>query len=174
MASKSNFFAYTDADGVDVVVQHLADVPEQYRAQARQLDLSKPAKTASVGGGEGDDSAHGAASPTPAAADGRQGIAAAFYGPSFVMGAVTAVAIGLTVWLAFRRMHRVLSLALAALIMAALGLGYLAYVRHQAGLPPAGLTTPAVLIDDARSAAGAIDKRHNKQDQEIREIEEHR
>ncbi len=88
------------------------------------------------------------------------------------MGAVTAVSVGLVVWLALRRTSRVLSLAFAALIMAVLGLGYLAYIRQQTGLPPAGLTTPAVLIDDARNAAGTIDKRYKEQEREIHALEQ--
>lgn len=87
------------------------------------------------------------------------------------MGVVTAVSVGLVVWLAFRRTARVLSLAFGLLILAALGLGYLAYLRQQVGLRPAGRATPAVLIDDARTAAGAVDKRHRDEEQEILEIE---
>jgi len=172
MASKPSFFAYTDANGVDVVVQRLADIPEQYRAQARPLDLSRSVRTMS--GGQGDESDSAQAPRAPAVAEGKQGTQSSFHAPSFAMGAVTAVSLGLVVWLALRRTSRVLSLAFAALIMATLSLGYLAYIRHQAGLSPAGLTTPAVLIDDARNAAGAIDKRHKQQELEIRAVEENR
>jgi len=171
MPSNSSFFVYTDATGVDVVVQHLADVPAQYRAQARQLDLSKPAKTVSAGRGGRDDSTQGSASPMPDAVDGKQGVSANFHGPSFAMGVVTAISVGLVIWLASRRTGRILSLAFGLLILAVLGLGYLAYLRQQVGLRPAGLTTPAVLIDDARSAAGTVDKRYQEQEREMREIE---
>jgi hypothetical protein len=50
----------------------------------------------------------------------------------------------------------------------------LAYLRQQAGLPAAGLTTPAVLIDDARNAAGTMDKRYKAQERDLREIEMNR
>ena len=164
MAANSSFFVYTDASGADVIVQRLADVPEPYRAQARQFDLSKPAKTVSAQRDDDCDPTQDATSRAPTAAEGRAGIASAFHGPSFAMGAVTAVSLGLVVWLALRRTSRVLSLAFAALIMAVLGFGYLAYIRQQTGLPPAGLTTPAVLIDDARNAAGTVDKRYKGQE----------
>jgi hypothetical protein len=52
MATSSSFFSYTDAQGVEVIVQRLADVPEQYRAQVKHIDLSKPAITLRPGSGE--------------------------------------------------------------------------------------------------------------------------
>jgi len=167
MAAKPTFFAYTDAAGVDVVVQKLADIPEQYRAQARPLDLAKPVKP--VPATRVDDHGPTQTVTASAVAEAKQGAVSVFHGPSFAMGAVTAVSVGLVVWLSFRRTGRALSLVFGVLIMAALGLGYLSYVRKQTGLPPAGLTTPAVLINDARNAAGAADRHYKEQEQEIRE-----
>ena len=74
MATSSSFFSYTDAQGVEVIVEWLADVPEQYRAQVKHIDLSKPAITLRPGSGE--------RAQTPPAA---------LHVPSFVLGAGTAL-----------------------------------------------------------------------------------
>jgi len=73
MATSSSFFSYTDAQGVDVIVQRLADVPEQYRAPRSSTSICpKPAITLRPGSGE--------RAQTPPAA---------LHVPSFVLGAGT-------------------------------------------------------------------------------------
>jgi hypothetical protein len=43
VASTTSYYSYTDANGVEVIVQRVTDIPEQYREQAKHIDLSKPA-----------------------------------------------------------------------------------------------------------------------------------
>jgi hypothetical protein len=157
MATSSSFFSYTDAQGVEVIVQRLADVPEQYRAQVKHIDLSKPAITLRPGSGE--------RAQTPPAV---------LHVPSFVLGAGTALALGCVALLVFRRAHRFLALVFGVVVIAALGLGYMTYVRRQAGLPGSGLATPATILDDARSAAGALDEQQKQQERVLNELDKQR
>ena len=126
MASANSFYSFTDADGVQVIVQRLADVPEQYRAQAKHIDLSKPAITLS-------------SSPSVNAPASPGGKGTFPHVPSFIAGAGagagTALVLGLVAVLVFRRAHRFLALMVGAAVMAALGIGYMTYVRRQARLP---------------------------------------
>jgi hypothetical protein len=126
MASGNTFYSFTDANGVEVIVQRLADVPEQYRAQAKHIDLSKPAITLS-------------SSPSVNASASPCGKGTFLHFPSFMAGAGTALVLGLVGVLAFRRAHRFLALMVGVAVMAALGIGYMTYVRRQARLPGSGL-----------------------------------
>jgi hypothetical protein len=157
MATSSSFFSFTDAQGIEVIVQRLADVPEPYRAQVKHIDLSKPAITLHPGSRE--------SSQTPPAV---------LHVPSFVLGAGTALVLGCLAVLVFRRAHRLLALVIGVVVMAALGLGYMTYVRRQAGLPGAGLATPATILNDARAAAGALDERQKQQERLLNELDKQR
>jgi len=90
------------------------------------------------------------------------------------MGAGTALALGLVAMLAFRRATRLLSLVAGVAVMAALGIGYITHVRRQAGLPGSGLATPATLLDDARAAAGALNKRNIEQERTLDQVDKQR
>ena len=161
MAPSISYFSYTDAKGVDVIVQRLADVPEQYRDQVKHIDLSKPSITLrSAPGGN----------PLPAATHALPRL----HGPSFILGVVTALVLGGVAMLAFRRAHRFLALALGVVVMVALGIGYMTFVRRQAGLPGSGLATPATVLDDARAAAGVLNERHKEQERVLNEVEQQR
>jgi hypothetical protein len=76
--------------------------------------------------------------------------------------------------LVFRRAHRFLALVFGVVVIAALGLGYMTYVRRQAGLPGSGLATPATILDDARSAAGALDEQQKQQERVLNELDKQR
>jgi hypothetical protein len=161
MASGNSFYSFTDADGVQVIVQRLADVPEPYRAQAKHIDLSKPAITLSP-----NPSVNAPARPS--------GKGTFLHAPSFIAGAGTALVLGLVAVLAFRRAHRFLALMVGVAVMAALGIGYMTYVRRQARLPGSGLATPATLLDDARAATGALNERHVEQERALDKIDKQR
>jgi hypothetical protein len=161
MASGNSFYCFTDAKGVEVIVQRFADVPEQYRAQAKHIDLSKPAITLS-------------SSPSENAPASPCGKGTFLHVPSFIAGAVTALVLGLVAVLAFRRANRFLALVVGVAVMAALGVGYMTYVRRQAGLSRSGLATPATLLDDARAAAGALNERQWEQERALNEIDKQR
>ena len=165
MAAGNSFYSFTDAKGVEVIVQRMTDVPEQYRAQAKHIDLSKPAITLSSRPREN----------APASSGGKGTF---LHVPSFIAGAGagagTALVLGLVAVLAFRRASRILALVVGVVVMAALGIGYMTYVRRQAGLPGSGLATPATLLDDARAAAGALNERHMEQERALNEIDKQR
>jgi hypothetical protein len=164
MASSTSFYSYTDANGVQVVVQKLADVPEQYREQVKRIDLSKPAITLPASPSEN-------AQATPADGFGLCGKGTFLNVPSFILGAGTGLALGCMAMLALRRTNRLLSLVVAGVVMAALSLGYIAYVRRQAGLSGSGLATPATLVDDARAAASTLNKRNQEQQRALDELD---
>jgi hypothetical protein len=167
MPSTNSFYSFTDGNGVEVIVQRLADVPEQYREQAKHIDLSKPAipLPASLGGN---------AQTTPLDALGSHGKGAFLNVPSFIIGTGTGLALGLVGALVFRRASRLVSLVLAVLAVTALAVGYLTYVRRQVRLPGSGMATPGTLLDDARAAAGALNKRNLEQDRALNDIDKQR
>jgi len=167
MGSSTSYYGYTDANGVEVIVQRFSDVPEQYREQAKHIDLSKPAITLPA---SHDENATSQMAPTDGL--GLCGKGTRLHAPSFLIGAGTALALGLVAMLAFRRARRFLALIVGVVVMAALGIGYLTYVRRQAGLPGSGLATPATLLDDARAAANAVNNRHVEQKRALDDVEE--
>ena len=158
MKESGSFYSYIDTQGVDVIVQSLADVPEQYRAQVKHIDLSKPAITLPSGPGE-------AAKVTQETS---------VHVPSFFLGSGAVVVLGLLGMVAFRKAHRILAVAAAVAVMAALGIGYMTFVRRQAGLQGAGPVTPASLLDDARAAAGALKERQREQDHLLNDLDKQR
>jgi uncharacterized membrane protein (Fun14 family) len=166
MASSTSYYSYTDATGVEVIVQRFADVPPQYRDQAKHIDLSKPAINLPVDFGE-----NAKAMPSDALGAGK---GTSLHVPSFVIGAGTALVLGLVAMLAFRRANRFLTLVVGVGVMAALGIGYMTYARRQAGLRGVGLATPATLLDDAREAASALNKRQVEQDRTLNEVDKQR
>jgi hypothetical protein len=167
MASSVNFYSYSDAKGVQVIVQKLADVPEQYREQVKHIDLSKPALTLPTSPREN-------AQATPADGFGLGAKGTFLNVPSFILGAGMGLALGCMAMIALRRANRLLSLVVAVVVMAALSLGYITYVRRQAGLPGSGLATPATLMDDARAAAGTLNKRNLEQQRALDELDKQR
>lgn len=167
MGSARGAYVYKDKDGVDVIVQRFKDVPSEYRAQATPLGSRKADVPVPSPGSE----------DVPADASGRPEVGmapAAVHWPSFAVGAGTALAAGLVLVLALRRHARVLSLLVAGLAMLAFGVGYLTFIRQQAGLRPAGLATPATILEDSRSAAAAAQKQFKEQEKTLDEIDETR
>lgn len=167
MATGLDYFVYPGYDGTDVVVPRLLDVPQELRSKARHIDLSKPALKIptentqnSLQGTTGDPST-----------DGIGGMLAAFHRPSFLLGVGTAVVLGCLVVLSLRRTTRIFSLGLGLILMATFSLGYMTYLRKQAGLSSKGIPTPTVFIDDAKESAAAMKKRYADQEQILRDIE---
>jgi len=169
MASNTSFFSFADTNGVEVIVQRLTDVPEQYRAQAKHIDLSKPAINLPARLSE-----NSPAQTKPADALGPCGKGTILNVPSFIIGTGTGLILGLIAMLVFRRSNRFLSLAFGVAVMAMLGIGYMTYVRQKAGLMGSALATPATLLDDARSAVGALNKRNVEQERALKEIDKQR
>jgi hypothetical protein len=165
MASASSFYHYQDAEGVEVIVQRLEEVPVKYRAQAKRVDLSKepaPVSSKTV-------RMEAPVLPSTGMRPDKE-FWSTIHWPSFVVGAVISLAAGLVFVVLLRRRSRVVSLLVGALAMMAFGVGYLTILRHQVGLRSTGLATPATIIDDARSAATTAKTRYDQQEKTLDQI----
>ena len=159
MASAS-FYHYQNAEGVEVIVQRFDDVPVMYRAAVKKVDLDAALpKNVQI---------EIPAAPSPLA-PGKE-FWRAIHWPSFVVGAVISLGTGLVFVLLLRRRSRILSVLVGALAMMAFAVGYLTFLRHQAGLRSTGLATPATVLDDAREAAATAQKRYDQQEKTLDQI----
>lgn len=165
MASANSFFHYRDAEGVDVIVQRLDEVPIKYRAQAEKLDMSKGPVWAAPKSTQIELPVAPSQGQAPS-----QEFWRAIHWPSFAVGAVISLAAGMVFVLLLRRRSRILSVLVGMVAMMAFGLGYLTYLRHQVGLRTTGLATPATIIDDARAAASTAQKRYDLQEKTLDQI----
>ncbi len=154
------FWTYKDANGVDVVVQRFEDVPAQYRGRATTLDAASMEKvkrtTDLVGHAPADIVAHRPAFSLDM--------------PSFVAGAGSALFVAMIVFVLFRRRSRLVGMMLGALLMTAVAVGYLTYVRQSAGLGAGSIGTPTAIIEDAKNATEALKKQMEKQEAALREV----
>lgn len=166
MATKMDYFSYTDAHGTEVIVQHLGEVPSQYRAQAKHIDLSKPALTP-----RGPDSRQ---APPQARQLCLPGQAACFHWPSVAFGAALALALGLVAVFLLRRASRWFWTLVGLAAITGLAGAYLGYIRNQAGLSRDRFATPGALLDDARQAVKAAKARDQAQERVLREVEQQR
>lgn len=165
MATKTDYFSYTDAQGTEVIVQQLNEVPAQYRARAKHIDLSKPALTVRIPDGH-----------TTAGEDGvcLRGHSTCFHWPSVAVGASAALALGLAAVLLLRRARWLFWSLLGLAAVTVLSTAYLGYIRHQASGAPAALANPAQLIDDAKRAADALKRSNEAQERVLEDIERQR
>lgn len=156
VGAQDDYFTYTDAGGVQVIVGRLADVPQPYRAQAKHIDLTKPAlRMPSVATGKAGE-ASAAKLCLPAST-------ACVHATSFLIGAAVALVLGGVGVLAFRKAARLVTLVAGIVVVGALVAAYLTAIRRAAGLPGDGLATPARLIDDSRAAAKAMEDHYRQQ-----------
>ena len=169
MAKDLDYFVYPGHDGTLVIVPRLTDVPAEFQAKAKHIDLSKPALRVAVG--EPAHSSSGSAKTSPSAEGGIVGHLAAFHGPSFFLGMGSAMILGCLVALSIRRTTRIFSLVLGLILMGTLSLGYMTYIRRQAGFHSPGMTSPKVLLDDARESAAAMKKRYADQEKILQSLE---
>jgi hypothetical protein len=163
MASGTTFFHYQDAQGVEVIVQSLDDVPANFRAQVKRVDLGKEPALAAPR----EVQAQQAALPLPTST---KEYGRSIHWPSFAAGAAISLVAGMAFVLLLRRHARLLSLLVGVLAMMAFGIGYLTLLRRQVGLPSAGLSTPATILDDARGAAAAAQKRFQQDEKTLDQI----
>jgi len=168
-----SYFTYTDTNGVQVVVDRLADVPEQYRAQAKHIDLSKPALDVSAIESRVASESRPVSSP-PAGRLCLGDTPGCVHAWSFLLGAAVALVLGGVGMLVFRKSARLVAIVAGIIVVAALTTAILTHVRRQAGLPGDGLVTPGALLDDARAAAKAVDDHHRKQARSLDELEQQR
>lgn len=166
MATKTDYFSYTDAQGTEVIVQHLNEVPAQYQAKAKHIDLSKPAFTPRI------PDSHTAAVRGNGVC--LEGLSTCFHWPSVVVGAATALALGLGAVLLLRRARRLFWSLIGLAVVTVLSTAYLGYIRYQASGAPAALASPADLIDDARRAASSMKRTSETQERLLKDIERQR
>lgn len=166
VGAQNDYFSYTDANGVEVVVGRLADVPPAARAQAKHIDLSTPALRVPSAGAPEASTAAGKLCFGPAPG--------CIHPSSFLIGAATALLLGGVAMLLFRKAARLVAVVAGVIVLGALAAAYLTHVRRAAGLPDKGLVTPGVLLDDARAAVEAVDQRNRQQAKAIDEIEPRR
>ncbi len=166
MATKTDYFSYTDAQGTEVIVQQLNEVPAQYRAKAKHIDLSKPVLTVRT------PDSH----TTAARGDGvcLPGHSTCFHWPSVAVGASAALVLGLAAVLLLRRARWLFWSLLGLAAVTVLSTAYLGYIRHQASGAPAALANPAQLIDDAKRAADALKRSNEAQERVLKDIERQR
>ncbi|HEY2406976.1 MAG TPA: hypothetical protein VGI10_13290 [Polyangiaceae bacterium] len=142
------YYRYTDASGRLHVVDSLSLVPASERGSVEKVELGAGSAPSgpSLGG----------------APDAR----------SFVLGAVAALAlIALFRWLP-RTMRFMLRFGIVAGLAALLLSGYFGWLRRSAGHTDSALTTPQVLIGDAKGAVDKMNERMRAQDQQIKDIEQ--
>jgi hypothetical protein len=166
MGAQEGYFSYTDATGVEVIVGSLTDVPEPQRAEAKHIDLSKPAIRAPSGEPGRTDG------PMPRLCLGD--VPGCLHTASFLIGAAVAVVLGGVGMLAFRKAARLVAGVAGVFAIGALVTAYLTHARRLAGLPGDKLATPAVLIDDARAAAKAAEEHQRKQARALDELDRQR
>lgn len=162
MASPSSFYHYQGADGVEVIVQRLEDVPIKYRAQAKKLDLSQEAVPKKL-------PSELPVAPPAGLAPGQESLMGLHW-PSFALGAVISLVAGMAFFVLLRRRSRLVSMLVGLLAMLAFAVGYLTFLRHQVGLRSRGLATPATIIDDARAAASTAQKHYEQQEKTLDQI----
>lgn len=145
------FFRYRDENGRVVIVDSLDRVPPEARARAERLTFSAPS-TPSI-----------ERPPLP-------GVDEPMHWQSFAAGFVSAVLIGV-VLMALRRFRSpfVRVVLLAAGVALAAG-AYLGWLRRTTGQSGDALGSPSAVIDDARKAVDSMNRRNEKQKQELDEI----
>lgn len=169
MAKDLDYFVYPGHDGTLVIVPRLTDVPTEFRAKAKHIDLSKPALNPVR-----EETSHASSETAKDSHPSGGGIVshlAAFHGPSFFLGMGAAMVLGGLVVLSLRRTTRIFSLVLGLVLMAAFSLGYMTYIRRQAGFHSPGMTSPKELLDDARESARAMKKRYADQEKILQNLE---
>jgi hypothetical protein len=165
MAENLSYFSYTDANGGEVIVHQLKDVPAASRASVKHIDLSKPGFDAKA-------KLSAVATQAPSAGAGLSPLA--LHKPSFLIGVGVTVVFGVLAALVLRRATRVFMVLLGLAIAAGSFTVYLTFLRKQTGLGSGRLATPATLLDDARAAAEAVDRHHKDQDRAFDELENQR
>jgi hypothetical protein len=164
MASSSTYYHYQDAQGVEVIVQRLEDVPIKYRAQAKRLDLGKDSAPALPKEDRSEPPVFVSAPAPP------KEFWSGIHWPSVALGAAISMAAGMVFVVLLRRRSRILALLIGMVAMMAAGVGYLTLLRRHLGLGNAGLATPATIMDDARAAATTAQKRYDQQEKTLDQI----
>lgn len=142
---------YTDARGTLVVVDALEKVPPAQRDKAAKVVLEKR------------DAPNTVAVRTTELAD--------IHWTSFGAGAVAALGVVLVLRVFWSGAKTVLKVAAFVAVAALLVTGYFGVIRGQAGLG-SGPVSPGELVDDARRAAEQAKKMIDKQERELRKIED--
>ncbi len=161
-----DYFSYTDGNGTEVIVQHLHEVPPQYRSHAKHIDLSKPAFELRDQNSQVIPARHsGLCLP---------GQSSCLHWPSVAVGAGSALLLGLVLVLVLRRASRLVRILVGLGAIIALSAAYLGYIRYRAGLSGPGLAGPGDLLEDARKAVKAVNRRNAEQARSLQAVDHQR
>lgn len=152
-AGTAVFYRYRDGSGRLVIVDSVDRVPASARGSAEAVALTPPA-------------------PSILALPER--IGRELHGPSFAAGAASALVIGLVLLALLRARAPLVRMALlGGLVLLGTG-AYFGWVRRTTGQDGALLSSPAALIDDARSAVQKMNERSREQERVLQELEQER
>jgi hypothetical protein len=148
----TTFYRFHDANGQLVIVDSLSRVPSSARPSVETIVLAPPSETVNFGGLS----------------------AQTLDWPSFAAGATCALLLGL-VGLGLRRAGTpVLRFALIGGLVV-LGAGaYFGWLRRVTGQGESMVSSPATLIDDARSAVESMNARTREQQRILKDLESQR
>lgn len=153
----TTLFSYKDKDGVDVVVDRLEDVPQEYRGKMKVMTLEGVAQ---------DVTPKAAAAPPPATAQlPRMDLS------SVAVGAAGGLFVGVLAGLVMGRLGgrgRLLGMVMTfAVMVGVMGL-YLTFARQQMGIQSG---SPKTIIDDTQAAKQQIQNTHEEKMKALNTIE---
>lgn len=160
------FYRYTDAEGRVVIVDSLSSVPRPFRATAERVKLdSKPSIEVPVPRSSGTP----APSPLPGSTQLAELDELGVHWPSFAVGFGSALLLGLLLF-TIRKLGSPLGRVVLFVggILLFVGL-YLGWLRRSTGQTDALITSPSAVIQDARRAVEQMNRRNQKQDEQIEE-----
>jgi hypothetical protein len=148
----TTFYRYHDARGQLVIVDSISRVPSSARDSVETVVLAPPREPVSIGGLS----------------------AQTLHWPSFAAGAVCALLVGLAALGLRRAGTPMLRFALiGGLVLLGAG-AYFGWLRRVTGQNESMVSSPAALIDDARSAVESMNRRTREQERVLKELESQR
>ncbi len=184
-ASAPQFYAYVGADGTLHVVDKLSLVPAKYRDSVQKLHFPSSPKTseqltASLSGGIAQEAERALVKAQKLSKQGSKQVRALKKQirptlshldlPSAAIGFAAGLILILGISILRVSGRWILKLALIAVIIMLLAGAYLGAVRRVAGLSPNSLASPQAIINDAKKAVRAEEKRIRKQQRILGEI----
>lgn len=174
MAEDKDIFSFVDDSGQTIITDTLEEIPKEYQKVAKKIsiddakkmisDLEKKVEVAKKKGLV--EAKH---------VQREVGDVAPFVNdidlPSFAMGFAGALSVVLILAMARRTGRILLKVGMFVLIAALISGAYFAWLRRAAGLGDTKLASPQAMIEDARDAAKAMEKRLKDQQRMLERIE---
>jgi hypothetical protein len=161
-ASAGNFYRYQAPDGRVHITNAVDELPPEARASAQPVELDTLPVTAAKATPSAR-TVHGAVAKKAAA----RGVDAT----SFVLGFGSALALAAALFLFAKGSRRVLRVVIGTALVCLLGAAYLGLLRHSVDSAGGPLATPGDLVEDARSAVRAAERREREQQRLLDDIE---